>query len=219
MALPQQAIERLTRKPQPATSWHSQLLMFGSILFFISLGLYLGLDYGYKPYLDSQNKKLNDQIQEFANKVPEADQQMIIKFYSQLANLRILLKGHISTSQVFGWLERNTIQNIYYTKFSLNVPNQQASVSGVARTVQDLAQELQLLSSLPEVTRVTFNNLSAVQNGFWQFDMVIVFDKEIFMTSQTMIVDSGLGNDIGSQTVNDGSQGLLQSGTGQGISN
>ena len=158
--------------------------MFSATIFAISLFVYFGLAFGYRPYLESEVKRLSNQIQSFAQQVPLEEQKKIIAFYSQLANLRTLLENHVVISPLFPWLEESTQANIYFTKLNLTVQSEQAVMSGVARSVSDLAEQLAIFRERPEVKRVVFSNVAFTSGGTsagsWQFSVALTFDQELF---------------------------------------
>lgn len=180
MALPQKVIEQLGRAPVKTPGWSGQLLMFSSTLFFISLVVYLGLIFGYRPYLNSQVKRLNDKIQSLSQQIPLEDQKKIINFYAQLVNLRTVLNGHIFTTPIFGWLEKNTHSNVYYTRLGLNAQNRQVTIAGLAKSVWDIAEQLKIFDDDPGVSQLNFGNSSIGPGGLWQFNLVLTLTPEMF---------------------------------------
>ncbi|RJQ28896.1 hypothetical protein C4571_02540 [Candidatus Parcubacteria bacterium] len=184
MALPQKVVEQLSRTSVQTPGWSGQLLMFSSTAFLLSLFIYLGLVYGYKPYLEKEVQKLDSQIQAFSQQISVEEQGEIINFYSQLVNVKSLLARHVVVSPFFDWLERHTQTSVYYTKLNLNTQSRQASLSGVARSVEDLAEQLQEFQNDPGVERVNFSNVSVGSNSLWQFDLTLFF-KPAFFIPQT----------------------------------
>lgn len=180
MALPQKVIEQLGRAPVKTPGWSGQLLMFSSTIFFISLVVYLGLIFGYRPYLNSQVKRLNDKIQSLSQQIPLDDQKKIINFYAQLVNLKAVLNGHIFTTPIFGWLEKNTQLNVYYTRLGLNAQNRQVTVVGLAKTVNDLVEQIKIFDDDPGVVKLNFGNSSIGTGGFWQFSLILTLTPEMF---------------------------------------
>lgn len=182
MALPQPAIEQLSQRPTPKSQgWFSQLLMFSATLLFITLVVYAGLAFGYKPYVNAQVQSLNQQIQGFSAEIPVQDQQNTIDFYAQLVNLQTILNSHVAASPVFQWLEANTDGNVYYTALSLSVPNQQLTLSGVAKTVNDANGQLQIFQQSPQVQRATFSDIQYDSGkNDWDFDATLFFSPSFF---------------------------------------
>ena len=173
MALPEQVIDRLSREPVHTPGWSGQLLMFAGTIFLISLGVYLGLMFGYKPYLNSKISKLDAQIQKFTQEVPLSDQEKLASFYSQLSNLTGILHTHVISSPLFDWLEKRTDVNVYYTKFNFNPATKQLALTGIAKTTSDFIQQIQAFQAESAVERMNVNSLTSSPNGMWQFDLVL----------------------------------------------
>ncbi len=180
MSLPPRAIDELSREPVRTQGWYGELLMFSGTLLFIAILVYVGIAYGYKPYLERQVADLNTQIATFSEQIPEQDQQQFLGFYSQLVNTQRLLAQHVMGSGFFNWLESNTSPNVYYTKLDMNTANNQVGLAGTARTMGDIAAELAILEGQPQVQRINFGNASANTNGTWQFNMTLFFSPGFF---------------------------------------
>ncbi len=181
MALPTQEIERLTRGKSSEQGSYKQLLLLAGSLFAISLIIYLGLSYGYEPYLNGQKDDLDIQIQEFSKKIPQEDQTKLVSFYSQLANVKTLLGKHPMTSKAFDWLETNTQANTYFTKLTFNVPTSQITLLGNSKSPQDAAEQAAIFESQPEVLRLNLNNLAVSPGGGWQFNMTVFMDSKFLL--------------------------------------
>lgn len=169
MALPQQAIDRLVRTSEKTQGAYGDLLLLAGTLFAISIFIWVGLVYGYKPYLETQVTKLNAQIQTFTQQIPVAEQESLIRFYSQLTNLKTILGAHIAPSLFFNWFQGVAQPNVYYSKMTLNVDARQLTLTGVSKTVEDAAEQLALFQNDPNIASVSFNNIGSGGNGFWQF--------------------------------------------------
>ncbi|OGY98315.1 MAG: hypothetical protein A2681_01315 [Candidatus Liptonbacteria bacterium RIFCSPHIGHO2_01_FULL_56_18b] len=148
--------------------------MFGLTLLFISTFTYFGLIYGYEPYLTRRVQDLEAQIRAFSAQIPVESQTNIIRFYSQLANLNSLLRSHLKASPAFAFIENAAHPNVYFTKFDMNADNRGISLSGVARSVRDITEQVRAFQERPEVEQATFNNVNVGQSGLWQFDVTLV---------------------------------------------
>lgn len=179
MALPQKVIAQLSREPPKTPGWSGQLMMFSSTIFFISLLIYLGLTFGYQPYLRSEADKLQDQIQAFSQQIPLEEQEKIIDFYSQLINLQTVLANHVFTSQTFEWMENNTQANVYYEKFDLNPTTNKLSLGGIAKTMEDVNQQFAIFANNPAIQRMSISNVT-FSSGFWQFNVNLFFEPGYF---------------------------------------
>lgn len=184
MAFPAQAVERLAQEPLRTPGWSGRLLMFAATLFLISVFAYFGLLYGAEPYLQGQANTLNGQAKSLTQQVEGDNQTKLISFYSQLANLSSLLDQHVYSSAIFSLLEKNVYPNVFFTKFSWSGTNNQLSLSGVAKSAQDVPAQIQIFQNAPGVDKVTFNNLVALPGGQWQFDAVLTVDPSMFVSGR-----------------------------------
>lgn len=180
MALPQKAIEQLGREPVKTPGWSARILMISSTVFFLSFATYFGIRFGYQPYQNSQLKKIQNQIEAFAQKIPQTDQEKLINFYSQIYNLDQLLRKEKFASAVLPWLEANTQANTYFTSFSLDLGGPKISVSARSRTVDDVAQQLVSLEENKDIKSLTFNGVTPSEDGFWNYNLQLTFVPEFF---------------------------------------
>lgn len=185
MALPQKVIEQLGREPSRTPGWAGQILMFSGTIFFISLVIYFGLNFGYKTYLNSTVKKLQDQVATFSQQISVEDQKKIISFYSQISNLKTALTNHVFSSQLFSWLEKNTQVNVFFDKFNLNVANNQLSLSGVAKTMDDVNQQLVIFQSQENVSKLALGSVNFT-GGIWRFETVLSFHPGYFSRAMSV---------------------------------
>ena len=159
--------------------WSGRLLMFSATLFLISVFAYFGLAYGYAPYLQGRADELNAQAKALTQQVQADNQTKIVEFYSQLANLRSILNGHVYSSSLLDLLEKNAYSNIYFTKLSFTGSNNQVSLSGLAKSAQDVPAQIQIFQATPGIKDVTFNNLVVLPTGQWQFDAILTLDPAV----------------------------------------
>ena len=179
MALPEQVVERLSREPVQTSGWSSQLLMFSATIFFISLAVYGGIVFGYKPYLEKQISSFDAQISDFGKKIPTEEQNKLVAFYSQIVNLKGILGQHAASSQLFEWLEKNTATNIYYNKMDFSLSSGQLNLAGYSKTVDDFSKQLIVFQNNPIVQRIVVNGLTISTNNTWQFNINLFLNSAV----------------------------------------
>ncbi len=179
MALPQKVLEQLGREPPKTPGWASQFLMFSGTIFLISIFVYLGLVFGYRPYMVSELNKIEDQVNSFSQQVSAEEQDKVVSFYSQLLNLRSLFSNHVTIFQLFDWFEKNTQARVYFDKFDLNTKAGDVRLGGLAKTMEDANQQFAIFTSSPEVSRVNISNVS-FSNNLWRFDVALTFRSGYF---------------------------------------
>jgi hypothetical protein len=119
MALPQQVVEQLGKEPSQAQGWSFGVLFFSGGMLVLAIAVYLGITFGYDPYLQNEITNTQNKITALNNSISPTDQTNLINFYSQVSNLKILLQKHTLSSQFFSWLEKNTEVNVYYQSLSM----------------------------------------------------------------------------------------------------
>ena len=146
-------------KKDPArvgTPW--RLLSMGFIVFIIAAVVYLGMDFGYKPFISSQIGKTQAKIDELVGSITEEEAQNSVTFYSQMSNINELLNSKKIISQTFGTVKDNTLKNIYYSSFGLDYGSQEIRMEGAAPTYEALAQQIDIFRKLKEVKGVKLEN-------------------------------------------------------------
>jgi len=191
MALPQKVVDRIGRSPAKTPGGLRQLFMLATTVFLISLASYLGLEFGYRPYLESRVKNLNDEIKVFAQKIPKEEQDKVVDFYSQLANLKTILNNHRLSSPLFSWLEDNTQVNTYFTSFSFRSRDEKVVLSGLTASLVDLSEQILVFQGSPEVAGVTVGNVSAVKGGLWRFGIELSVNLD-FLSRESLY--AGINN-------------------------
>jgi len=164
--------------------------MSSSLVFFITVGIYLGILYGYMPTLQSQLDEVNDRIQKATQEISPEDQEGIMTFYSQLTNIKTLLGKHNNPSRLFAWLEEHTDPNIAYTKFSYTAETNQVTMTGVGKTMNDIVMQLRHFENQSSVKEARMLSVQALDTGGWEFQGVIIFKPEFLVSPAAEITTS-----------------------------
>ncbi len=140
---------------------------------------YFGLSVGYKAYLNQEIKKLETSLDELRFEVPEEEQEELIRFFSQVGNIKTVLDKHIITSNFFLVLERNTHASIAFTDMDLSTTERKISLDGVAANYDALVAQMSILESVPEVERIVLDN-SQLNAGAVSFRLTLTVDASVF---------------------------------------
>ncbi len=153
--------EQLKSGEQLSVSLPWRLSIFMMLIFTFSLFIYIGMDFGYRPYLESNVNKLNKDISNLNQSIDESQQKQIMGFYSQLVNIQNLLKTHkMATFQIFDFIEKNTYQNVRFDSLAMSALNGEIKIAGVAPNYETLVKELSLFGQAPNVERLILENSS-----------------------------------------------------------
>lgn len=159
--------------------WPWKLFLFSLLTVITAMVIYLGLAFGYSPFLESQVEAIDESIRKLSETIPEDQQKSLTIFYSQLANLQTLLKKHTVTSKVFAFVEKNTNQSVFYTGMDLRTTERKLSLDGVATGYDVFSQQLEALNSAKEVESLVVNESTAI-DGQVKFKLIVVLKPELF---------------------------------------
>ncbi len=185
MPLPDKVIEQLGKEPPKTPGWALGALFFSGGVLFLAIVIYVGLNFGYAPYLQSQLTATQRKISALGNQVSPSDQTHLINFYSQLSNLQTLLRNHVLSSQFFTWLEQNTEANVYFQSFSLT-QGTEVTLIGVAPSEADVNEQIAVFeNNTSEISSMTVSSVSAPQapGGNWTFNVDLMMSPSLFLPS------------------------------------
>ena len=166
--MPQQFVQNPLEQFEPErlpVGWPWRFFSVSLIIFSATLLLYLGLVFGYKPFLNSSIQKKDAEISKISQTVTKEDQEQFIKFYSQLANLKLLLDNHSVSSKVFPALEQMTNKKVFYKSANLKVPERELELDGVAESYGVLSEQLEAFNKSDGVERFILGQSQAGESG------------------------------------------------------
>lgn len=159
-------------------SWPWRIFTFSLVFFSLSIVFYLGLRLGYRAFLDAQINEKDLEIAALAESVPVEEQEALIKFYSQLANLQEILNQHVIVSKIFPVLEKYTNKKVFYNGLGLNSKTRELTLDSVADSYEILAQQLEAFKQAPEVERLVIND-SGVKDNKVNFQLLLTLKEQV----------------------------------------
>ncbi|MEK7481844.1 MAG: hypothetical protein AAB607_00550 [Patescibacteria group bacterium] len=150
--------EQLKKGEQLPVGWPWRLLTLMLVVFSLSIFIYIGMLFGYKPYLNSQVKTLESDIAFLNQSIDKAKQEQLIGLYSQFANVQKLIDSHSITSGIFDLMEKNTYSSVRYNNLTVDVNGREIVIDGAAPDYDTLIKETALFDSLPEIESVILSN-------------------------------------------------------------
>lgn len=177
MAFEPQNTGLVSHELRAGLSW--RLFLFLLILFSTLFLAYLGLQFGYKTFLNNSIANYDRQIAESSTQVGEVEQNNLIGFYSQIVNLKRLLGQHVFASNLFDFLEANTHSRVAFSTVSLNTQTSELSLDGVADSYSNLVSQISHFENQPGVRRVTLGQ-NAADRSVVRFSIKINLDPNFF---------------------------------------
>lgn len=155
-----------------------RLLVFSVVIFAFSVFVYLGLRFGYRAYIDTTSSDLDRRLDNLAKVITPKDREEFITFYSQIVNLKTVLDKHPFTSNVFGFLEKNTIGTVYFNDASMDVANKALILHGIAVSFENVAQQMAIFERAREINSAILSDVNLQSNGV-AFSVVLTFRSEV----------------------------------------
>jgi Tfp pilus assembly protein PilN len=161
-----------------------RFLAFMIISFILLVFLYVGMEFGYKPYLDRQIKNYDMEIKKITTALETTNEQNLAQIYSQFVNIQTLLKNHLQPSKLFTFWENTIHPKVYYTSFTLSIPERGLSISGVAQDFKSVIEQMEIYRLRPEVKNVEIGKIGLDENkdgkGGTTFVLNLILKDEIF---------------------------------------
>ncbi|MEX2054026.1 MAG: hypothetical protein WD883_00560, partial [Candidatus Colwellbacteria bacterium] len=126
------------------------------------------LAFGYQTFLQSSINNIETELGSLSAQISDEQKEDLRTLYSQVTNIRELLRGHTLTSQAFTLFESITSENVVYTNFNLSVTERDVDIGGVAGSYEDLVSQLVLFEEAPQIEKITLEG-SEFQNGLISF--------------------------------------------------
>ena len=142
-----------------------QLLLFSFAILALAVASYLGMIFGYQPYLESRIEGVYTQIKESEKTIDGEQQKNLINIYSQLSNIKVLLDSHIITSTLFDELEKNTYPQVYYNNLNLSLSEKKLELRGVSQDYITLVKQLDAFKSSGLFSDVILDNTKLNSEG------------------------------------------------------
>ena len=156
-----------------------KLLTFGFFLFLSTLLVYVGLSAGYRSFLESEISVLEENIDELRFTIDIDEQENLVRFFSQINNVKEILDNHVITSSLFPILEANTHSRVAYTGIEIAVVERRVTIEGIAESFDALVSQLTIYEAAPPIERVILE--SAERSGsVVNFKISLTFVPEVF---------------------------------------
>lgn len=123
--------------------------------------------------LDAERAKLEGELR------PHLIDQ-VLDLSRRLDAARLVLGGHIFSSNVFEFLEDATLPQVRFTSFGYAFDARRVDLNAVAASYATLARQIRVLEARKEVEKVDFGGLSLGQGGLVNFKISIVFHEDLF---------------------------------------
>lgn len=159
-------------------SW--RIFIFFLVTFAIAFLSYLGLEFGYKAFLSASIADLDAEIEEARTRIGIEEQENLIIFNSQLANLKTLIGSHIFGSKILAFMESATHGRVAYSAANLTVEDRTLALEGVTDSYATLVSQIVAYENAPGVENIILGS-NSFDGGLVKFSVKVVFARNFFL--------------------------------------
>ncbi|MBI3627129.1 MAG: hypothetical protein HY220_00020 [Candidatus Sungbacteria bacterium] len=172
-------IDKPTRSPIQVEGSLANLLFIISVVALFGVVLATAGLFLYKQYLIKNTADLKDQVAKLENDLRPDLINQLLSLDQKLSSLKGILANHISSSNVFGLLEQNTLPQVHFTAFSYLNDSKKISLKGETTSYATVAQQVRIFEAVPQVASVSFGGLATNDKGVTNFVMDIIFKPSL----------------------------------------
>ena len=165
MPYTQSVLEEQLKTNNFSTGWPWRFFVLMLIILVLSVSIYLGIDLGFKSYLNSQIKDLDQQLANLNQAIDESFKNQLVGVYSQFVNIKQLLKNRKTTSNLFSFIEQNTYSTVSYNSFKADVNSKEIVIDGIAPDYNTLTKQLALFEKSALVEKVSLENMQMKESS------------------------------------------------------
>lgn len=162
----------------------------GSLVFYLVLVAFLIITAAFGG-LFLLNRAQKEAQQTLVEEVKEKEKNLkggildqIFTLEQRLKNLRTLLSRHVFPSNVFGFLEKNTLPEVRFLNMVFDAQAQKLDMSGEASSFSAISKQVNVFERDPQVERVEFGGLSSSGANLAGFKLTIMFKKSFLLLRQ-----------------------------------
>ena len=168
--------------PAPGGAW--RILSFMAFVFAVFLFSYLGLNFGYRKFLEAQIARSKEELTALADQIPKEQQDAYLNFQYQLANVKKLLDNHVIIAGLLPLFEANTNQSVSISGFEVAVADRKINLQGTARSYDVLASQLQAFEESPAVLRYQITSAKLKEGSKVDFTASLTLHPSVFRLNQ-----------------------------------
>lgn len=171
-------------------------ILISVVTLFVMIGLWALLSWQHlKVFTEIQN--VNNELYETQLAILQYKKESsdVIQLRGRFNTLSNLLETHIYWTKFFGLLEKYTLEDVYYTGFSMqSKPGATITLSAKARSVEALAEQIVILENASDfVTNVRTNGFTKEvrpgEDDIVNFELIMTLTDSVFYISNNTTIE------------------------------
>ncbi len=137
-------------------------------------------------YFGSKIKKIAQEIQKkeaefvYLGEAIQTEQEKLLFLNQRIEDFDSLISGHRNILDIFKFLEKNSLPNVWFSDFNFSAEEGKVSVSGKTDNLTVLEQQTFVLKQQSVVKNLDITKVSINKEGGIDFTFTIAFDPAIF---------------------------------------
>jgi len=160
-----------------------RILVISLVVFVLTAIVYIGIEFGYKPYLEKQIKDVEAASLALEKQIDEKQRNDLIDFYSQLYNIKSLSASHLYPYAIFEYLEKNTNSLVKINSAQINVLGREIKMDALAPDYETIIGQIASYKSDSRVGSITLDSSKKrdpKDGGGVSFSIKIIFSNSMF---------------------------------------
>lgn len=163
--VPKQPV-RTVRRPQARGPL--SIFAVAALVLILAAGVLAGGVFGYEFYLKQQKNQKSQELRVFQDSIDPQAIEELARLSQRLIIAQELLAAHVAPSSIFSMLERDTVQGVSFSNFSLTAApsgDVELSMEGTAGSFNQLAYQSVVFRNNPFLRNQIFSDISVNEDG------------------------------------------------------
>ena len=156
-------------------------------VFYFSCAILIVIIFGYlalevKVYIQNQGiDEINKRMVGYSLYQQRIDENSIIDYKKKIDDFSLIIKNHKVSSNVFNFIEENTMSNVWFYNFDMSQSTYEIKLSGEAENIETLSDQIQTFENNKDnVKNINVLNSRVDANGKIRFLLSISLNPEIY---------------------------------------
>ncbi len=154
--------------------------MLTGILLVLTILIYAGMAFGYRPYLENTLSDISGQLAKVTSSLNAGTEDVFV-VYSQLYNIQSLSAKHAYGSKIFSILEKGTLPAVRLTKAAVKISEGDILLEGTASDYDTVVQQLAAYKNTPGIAQAQLIS-AQTKDGAVNFSADLTAQKDYFST-------------------------------------
>lgn len=132
-------------------------------------------------FYNTKIKELDDKIAAYSTPEEKAHEAKVLEYKKKLDDFSTIMANHKLSSNIFDFIEKNTLPNVWFSNFSMTGSSGEVRVSGEAKDMETVSRQFRVFETSKEyIKMVTVLNTQVGNDDKVSFILNIILEPNIF---------------------------------------